>query len=283
MVIVSSYRFLARAGVSLMLLAAVCVVALQVSTLHPRHPQPARLLAARSHRWGRPERVLVEHPAHGGASGPPLRVLIVGASVSRGLGASTPGHDYASDLARMLDRRTGRTVKETVWSRPGATVQAAVGLSPPPDQRVVILQLSTNDFIAGTPLVLYQERLNELLDRVRATSPHASLLCLGAWERAAAIDRVGVPVAAYDAIEKRACAAHGGGFLSPSPIFEHTAWRGPRGRATAFGRGDDFHPNNLGHLHLAEAILADLQARHVVPAPDARTAAGTQRPGPATG
>lgn len=258
MLIVNSYRFLARAGVALLLVAAVCFAGLQVSPLHLRHERPARLLAARSHRWGRSKQVLVARPAHGDG-GPALRVLILGASVSHGLGASTPGHDYAHDLARMLERRTGRAVEETVWSRPGATVAFADRLSLPVDQGVVIVQLSTNDFIDGTPLIVYQRELAKLLDRVQATSPHASLLCLGAWERAAAVDKIGVPVAAYDLVEKRACAAHGGGFLSPSPIFQHAAYRGPRGRVTAFGKGDDFHPNNLGHLHLAKAILARLE------------------------
>jgi lysophospholipase L1-like esterase len=264
MAMVNSYRFLARAGVALLLLTAVAAVGVQASNLRLPSAHPTRVVAAQSLRW-RPRQVQVLPAAPGGSSST-LRVLIVGASVSHGLGASAPSHDYASDLARMLQRQTGRSVELTVWSRPGARIAASDGWSLPPGQRIVIVQLITNDFIGATPLLVYQQQLSALIDRVRDTSPHASLLCLGAWEPAYAVNRVGIPVVAYNSIERQSCAAHGGSYLSPSPIFQHTAWRGPAGRVTAFGRGDNFHPNHQGHLHLAEAILAQLRKEHALPA-----------------
>lgn len=259
MLMVNSYRFLARSGVALLLLALLC--GLGISGL--ARPGSVRLVAAHPKARTPHEQTWVAR-ATGSGQAPALHVLIVGASVSRGLGASTPGHDYASDLSRMLEARTGRTVDEQVWSRGGVRVAATDHWALPAGQRVVIVQVVTNDFIHGTPLILYQQRLTELLDHVRATSPHASLLCIGAWEPVHAVNRLGTPMLAYDSVERSACAAHGGGFLSPSPIFQHAAWRGPRGRPTAFGRGDDFHPNNEGHRHLAEAILSRLRTARLV-------------------
>lgn len=261
---VNSYRFLARAGIALLLLATVAAVGLQVSSLHLHLPRSraARLVAARQHRW-ETRQVVVSRARSSGGSGT-LRVLIVGASVSHGLGASSPSHDYVSDLGRMLQARTGRTVDVTVWSRPGARVAASDRWTLPQGQQVAVVQLITNDFIDGTPLISYQENLTTLLDRLHATSPQASLLCVGAWEPSYAVNRAGIPVVAYDSIEKGACAGHGGHYLSPSPIFQHATWRGPPGRLTTFGPGDNFHPNNKGHLHLAEAILAQLQAQHAL-------------------
>lgn len=260
---VNSYRFLARAGIALLLLAAVAVVGVGTSDLHLPSSHTTRLVAVHRPSWSL-RQVLV---SPGGRNAATLRVLIVGASVSHGLGASAPAHDYASDLGRMLERRTGRTVDLTVWSRPGARVAASDSWLLPRSQRVVIVHLITNDFIDATPLITYQRNLTALLDRVRTTSPGASLLCLGAWEPASAVNRAGIPVLAYDSIEKGDCAGHHASYLSPSPIFQHAAWRGPAGRLTAFGRGDDFHPNNLGHLHLAEAVLAQLQAQRALPSP----------------
>ncbi len=262
---VNSYRFLARAGVALLLVAAVAAVGVHVSNLRLPRAHATHLVAAHSPRW-RLRQVQVVPGAPGDSSGT-LRLLILGASVSHGLGASAPSHDYASDLARMLRQQTGRRVELTVWSHSGARIAASDGWSLPRGQQVVIVQLITNDFIDATPLLVYQQDLGALIDRVRATSPRASLLCLGAWEPAYAVNRVGIPVVAYDSIERHSCAAHGGSFLSPSPIFQHTAWRGPAGRLTAFGRGDDFHPNNQGHLHLADAILAQLRRQDGLPAP----------------
>ncbi len=263
MVMVNSYRFLARAGIALLLLAAVAAVGVGVSNLHLPGRRATHLVAAHQQRW-QLRQLVVDRAGRSGSSAT-LRVLVVGASVSHGLGASSPSHDYVSDLGRMLEARTGRTVDLTVWSRPGARIAVSDSWTLPAGEQVVVVQLITNDFIDATPLLSYQQDLTTLLDRLHATSPRASLLCVGAWEPSYAVNRVGLPVLAYDSIEKSACNGHGGHFLSPSPIFQHSAWRGPAGRLTAFGKGDDFHPNNKGHLHLADAILAQLEAQHAVP------------------
>lgn len=269
---VNSYRFLARAGIALLVLAAVVAVGLQVANLRLPRPRAVTTVAAHQRHWQLRQVMISRAARPGGSAG--LRVLVVGASVSHGLGATTPRHGYVSDLGRMLEARTGRTIDLTVWSRPGARVAAGDRWTLPRSQQVVVVQLITNDFIDATPLISYQHNLNTLLDRLHRTSPRASLLCVGAWEPKYAINRVGVPVLAYDSIEKGVCAGHGGHYLSPSPIYQHRAWRGPAGRLTAFGRGDDFHPNNAGHLHLAEAIMAQLEKQHAL-SPSAPSHHGT--------
>ncbi|MGH7911915.1 MAG: SGNH/GDSL hydrolase family protein [Candidatus Dormibacteraceae bacterium] len=276
----SSYRILARGAVALLFLAVVLTAGTQVASIRLPRPAPKVAVAHRAHLWN-----LVQTTRSGPGDREPLRVLVIGASVSHGLGASTPGHDYVSDLRRMIAKRTGRPVATTVWSRTGARIATSARWTLPGDQQIVITQLITNDFFAGTPLLSYNAASTTLLQRVRQTSPTASLLCLGAWESASSIDKMGIPVGAYDAIDKHACAAGRGSYLSPSPIFQTRTCRGPAGRRTAFGRGDDFHPNNRGHERLASAILAQLIEQHALPAPPARpgTSNGVADQGQATG
>ncbi|MGH7910522.1 MAG: SGNH/GDSL hydrolase family protein [Candidatus Dormibacteraceae bacterium] len=266
----SSYRILARGGVALLLLAVVVAAGAQVASIRLPHPAPRIAAVQRAHPWQ-----LVQTTRSGPAGRSPIRVLVIGASLSHGLGASTPGHDYVSELRRMIAQRTGRPVSTTVWSRTGARIATSDRWTLPPGQQIVITQLITNDFFAGTPLLSYQSGATALLQRVRDTSPRASVLCLGAWEGAFSIDRMGVPVSAYNAIDQHACAVRHAAYLSLSPIFQIRACRGPKGRPTAFGRGDDFHPNDRGHQRLAAAILKQLVREHAVPAPGARPGSGT--------
>jgi lysophospholipase L1-like esterase len=43
-----------------------------------------------------------------------------------------------------------------------------------------------------------------------------------------------------------------------SPLYTQPGTRGPAGRPTFLGPGDDFHPNSAGHAAIAEAIDARL-------------------------
>lgn len=246
--------------VALAALVVVVVAALGASGLYLHHRAPD----ANRPSWGLQEQ-LWRAPSTAARKAAALRLLIVGASVTHGVGASTHDRDYASDLSRMLASDTGRSVRETVWSRPGARVAEADHWQLPGGQRLVIVQLITNDFIQATPLPTYERDLSRLLARVRSTSPGASLLCVGAWEPQDRVNRAGTTAAAYDMAEQSACGPYGG-YISLNPLFNRADLHGPRGRPTHLGAGDYFHPNDRGHLRLAEALLAELKTENALPA-----------------
>ena len=96
------------------------------------------------------------------------------------------------------------------------------------------------------------------MDGLRAASPQATLICLDAWSDPSKVDRLGVQVAVYDQTVQQSCAAVQGRFVDLSSSYADPAYHGPPGRLTAHGPCDRIHPNDAGHAHLAELVLADV-------------------------
>ena len=204
----------------------------------------------------------------------PLRVLFVGASVTRGLGASTPEHAYPEVVASRLEA-DGRSVRPRVMAQSGIMVAVADSwdLAVPAD--LVVVQLATNDFGHSEPLTAFSATYNDVLRRVREVSPRAQLLCMGGWNDPASVNRLGLTAADYDAAAWAACTAENGRYLDLSEIYRDPRNHGPVGRPTAFGAGDEFHPNDRGHLALAALVLATQGVPVELPdAPSAPPAAG---------
>ncbi|MGH7911109.1 MAG: hypothetical protein ACREOV_05270, partial [Candidatus Dormibacteraceae bacterium] len=130
-----SYRFLARAGLALIILAAVAGVGMQLAEGHSAEPARTSGSVHRVYPRNRWEQVMTSEAGRGHGTG--LHVLVIGASVSHGVGASTPHHDYVSDLRRMIEQRTGRSLALTVWSRPGARIAASNRWTLPRGQQIV--------------------------------------------------------------------------------------------------------------------------------------------------
>lgn len=185
----------------------------------------------------------------------PMRVLFVGASVTRGLGASTPEHAYPEVVASRLEA-DGRTVHPLVMAQSGILVAVADSwdLAVPAD--LVVVQLATNDFGHSEPLTAFSATYNDIVRRVREASPHAQLLCMGGWNDPGSVNRLGLTAADYDAAAWAACTAENGRYLDLSEIYRDARNHGPIGRPTAHGPGDEFHPNDRGHLALAALVLA---------------------------
>ncbi|MFZ0216011.1 MAG: SGNH/GDSL hydrolase family protein [Candidatus Dormiibacterota bacterium] len=250
----SSYRFLARAGVAIAAVVLLVVLGGQIGTSRANASSTAAIPRAGARAPAQtPDGPLTPH-----ATVAPLRVFVIGASVSRGWGASSTRKDYTADLARLIEQKNRRPVSMIIDSVPGAAIAADRTWMIPTNQDIVITQLITNDFILGTPLLQYQQSVDQLLNQVRATSPKASLLCLGAWEPEFSVNRAGIPATAYNSLDQHACKSAHGTFLSLSPIYQVAKFHGPVGRPTAFGRGDRFHPNNQGHARIAAAVYAAL-------------------------
>jgi acyl-CoA thioesterase I len=114
---------------------------------------------------------------------------------------------------------------------------------------VVVVEAGTNDFIDHTARAQFTRDYRALLAKVTAASPGAKLVCLTMWIPA------GAPTASsYNATIRRECRS--GTVADISPIYTRPGMRGPAGRSTFLGPGDDFHPNSAGHAAIAQLIEA---------------------------
>jgi lysophospholipase L1-like esterase len=195
-------------------------------------------------------------PAPHRTSGPPLHVLFVGASITSGWYAGS-GHDYRSLVEQDLTQR-GYSLQVQTWARPGTRVASLAHFVPPTGMELIVLQLATNDSGSGRPAdpSVFATEYSGLVQRLRAASPGATLVCLDAWANAATVNRLGVPVAVYDQAVERACTGAGGHFVDLSAAYQVAAYHGPAGRPTPYGPSDWFHPNDGGHARVASLVLA---------------------------
>ncbi|HLY32411.1 MAG TPA: GDSL-type esterase/lipase family protein [Ktedonobacterales bacterium] len=182
------------------------------------------------------------------ASAPSRRLLIVGDSISVGFYASLSAKSYASLVAAGLHA--------TLMLRAVSGIGAPKMLTnletsaPPPSQDFIIVELGTNDGWGDRSQ--FVQAYSTLLKLLRRGSPHARLDCAGPW-------RPHNLAADADALTIRQdCAAAGGVFVDLQKIYANSAYRGPLGRPTQYGRGDDFHPNDKGHALIARLMLQAL-------------------------
>ena len=186
----------------------------------------------------------------------PLHLLFVGASITSGWYASA-GHDYRSLVERDLARR-GYSLQVQTRARPGARVASLTRFQAPTGMELIVLQLATNDSGSRRPTdpSVFATEYSGLVQRLRAASPNATLVCLDAWANASTVNRLGVPVAVYDQAVEAACTGAGGHFVDLSAAYQVAAYHGPAGDPTPHGPSDWFHPNDGGHARLASLVLA---------------------------
>jgi acyl-CoA thioesterase I len=184
----------------------------------------------------------------------PLRVLFVGASVTQGWFASSRDHAYPALVVKGLAGE--RHVRVRTMARPGATSEEAADWNVAVPSDVVVVQIATNDFVRDVPVDVFAATYAELLDRVRAASPRADLVCLGAWLDPSSVNHLGAMAVDYDVAVRTACGAEGGHYVDVSAAYLDVRNHGPAGRPTYQGPGDLFHPNDRGHAELASLVLA---------------------------
>jgi lysophospholipase L1-like esterase len=184
----------------------------------------------------------------------PRRIEFVGASVTEGWFASSRDRAYPALVVSGL--AGGRRVQVRTLARPGATAENAAewDLSVPSD--FVVVQIATNDFVRDVPVDVYAASYAEVLDTLRAASPRADLVCLGAWLDPSSVNRLGVAAIDYDVAARADCLAEGGRYVDLSAAYLDVRNHGPAGRPTYLGPGDLFHPNDRGHAELASLVLA---------------------------
>lgn len=175
----------------------------------------------------------------------PLRVLFVGDSLTYGAFASDEAHSYRHLVEASLAAHS--KIETTFVGGSGKTsvdVIAAVGAQP---YDFVILEIGTND-ATNLPEDAFPGNYENLVAKVRQASPDAALMCLGSWQTAWRVSQTNPDIL-------KSCEAHGGVFRTLGDLWLNEANRGPDKRQTAFGVGDNFHPNDSGHAAIAERIL----------------------------
>jgi lysophospholipase L1-like esterase len=206
-------------------------------------------------------------------------MLFVGASITAGSGATTPMLGYPQVLVAQVEREVG-TVDAVVVGHGGAVVAEAERWPLREGEDLIMVHLATNDFEHAIPVLTYRAQYRALLARLRASSPIASLICLGVWSASVDVNRLGLHPAAYDAEVRSACESMGGSFVPLSGIFAESDLHAPPARWRAMGgrqglAGPDvlqgreigFHPNDAGHERIAATVFAAAEARHMLRPP----------------
>jgi lysophospholipase L1-like esterase len=189
-------------------------------------------------------------------AGRPLRVLFVGDSLTLGKYAVRRGDAYPALVTNAL--RTSGGVTESVRARTGVTASYWAS-RPLPAADLVVIELGTNDFSAHlTPPDTFERDYARLVANVRAGSPHAQLLCLSLW-RSSHYRYQGESLVTYNKIVADEC--QGGAFVGISALYDGKGARQPADVATFLGRSDSFHPTNIGHRGIANAIEQTLRLR----------------------
>jgi acyl-CoA thioesterase-1 len=182
------------------------------------------------------------------------RLVVVGDSLAFGRFADTQAEAFPQLVATALHSRL------QVLAAPGVTTGQLGAQAAPARGDEIVVEAGTNDFLLQTPRRRFADDYRALLGKVTAASPGAKLVCLTIWmpKDIAAQQPAKIPPSFYDATIRRACRA--GSVVDVSALADQSGMRGPAGRSTAFGTGDDFHPNSVGHAAIARLIEARLHA-----------------------
>lgn len=209
----------------------------------------------------------------------PYRMLFVGASITAGIGASSTADSFPYVLGDEVQKMVG-PVQETVVATPGAPVHVALQWPLPAGQDLVVVHLATNDFLRGTPPLEYQTELLTLLRRIRRGSPHATLVCLGAWASPDQLNRYDEGPAPYNQADQADCQAEGGYYVplqrffgerrlhDTMPVGASPELRSVLGVYDLGGRTVAFHPSDAGMDAIAQAIYGVLERSNALEPPD---------------
>jgi acyl-CoA thioesterase I len=191
---------------------------------------------------------------------PGTRLLVVGDSLSAGYFASSMDRSFPRLLARDLEA-IGMKVAPTVVAHAGATARDAGYWKVAIPSDIVVVELGTNDWGTAMPLEQFRTEYRDLLRLVESASPRATLICTGAWADKTEINPLGLTVLPYDSVVQQQCAERHGQYVDLVATYSDPANHGPGGRRTFLGLSDWFHPNDLGHHALADAVMTTVPAR----------------------
>jgi lysophospholipase L1-like esterase len=178
------------------------------------------------------------------------QLVVVGDSLAAGRFADTQEQAFPQLVAAATRARL------EVLGVPGATTAQLAANALPSRGDDVVVEAGTNDFLFQTPRRRFADDYRALLAKVTAASPDAKLVCLTTWvpKNVASQPSAKIPASFYDTTIRHACT--GGAVADVAPL---TDARGPAGRPTFLGPGDDFHPNSAGHAAIARLIESQLR------------------------
>jgi len=179
-------------------------------------------------------------------------IVLVGDSISAGVGASSPRRAYAWQLERSLSR-SHRVVN---YSRGGWAVSGEVGISDPanflgaaalwPD--VVVIALGTNDYGVGVPL---EDFIAGYEAALQTLGPVETVVCVTPYRRSdlseATPNTAGLLLDDYRTAVHGVCEADGRIVLD-----------GIEAMPSESMLGDGLHPNDVGHNRIAKWMEREL-------------------------
>lgn len=167
-------------------------------------------------------------------------VLVLGDSLSAGIGASTPAAGYVGDAKAAVGGNWN------VQAKPNQTHDTVFGAAVfPPSTDAVIVELGTNDWNTRTAdqfAPLYAQRMTDL----RARYPQALIVCVGIWQNPRDVKTV-----PYDQAIEATCGTIHGAFVRISDLFPEQSLH----QADA----NRFHPNDAGYTIIATRLEGALR------------------------
>lgn len=186
-------------------------------------------------------------------AGRPLRVLFIGDSLTAGWGATTEEHSFRRLVETALARH-GQVEELRPTRKPGTGLTFANSFADiPTDADVAVIELGTTD-ADKRPSSDFARDYAADIARIRSANRSVRLICLSVWRPTK--DPTGQ--VANNTIGDL-CSDRYSVYVDITALFDLSSLRGPQGRETWQGVGDDFHPNDAGHRAIADAILSQLK------------------------
>lgn len=190
-----------------------------------------------------------QRPADG-----PTKLFFVGTSITGGSAALNPSYSYPS-LVQAAIEQGGAVERVTMPIRrePPGTPRNLYSYDVdaiPNGVNIGVIELVTND-INRSKIEDYRIRYPEFIKTFRERNPEATLVCVGGWTNP------GGDGALYQTVARETCEEFGGSYAKIDSLFNDSRNRGPATNISTY-EADNFHPNNLGSMRIAETIVDEL-------------------------
>jgi len=196
----------------------------------------------------------------------PVRYVALGDSTVEGVGASSPDHNYVSQLHERL-RAVYPTARVVNLGAGGATstdvlrrqLDRAIELRP----HLVTLSIGPNDITLRIPLTTYERNLDTILARLRDETPAVAVVNLipdlvvtPRFRSHRERETVGRQTVLFNEALERRSRAHGAELVD----LYGASQREVPVRPELIG-ADGYHPSDVGYARWAELVWAQIQAR----------------------
>jgi len=187
-------------------------------------------------------------------------VLFFGDSITQGQHTDDFGFDFTWQVILGLRAKSPTNAQQYLMDGVGGVTTGdflahlqALKLHPSQAQ-LIVLELGTNDYLQAVPLATMQQDLAALLAYLVADNPQARLVALNVWSNPATPNSAGIPVSQYDSVISQVAAtwsgSRGSAMVDISTMFLTPDYHWPPGSP------DTFHPNDAGHVAIAQAVVA---------------------------